>query len=165
MARAILPQAGRDRWIPWTFVAFFAVVLAANAAMIWIAFATWTGLETESAYQKGLAYNRALQEAEAQQALGWRVELDVAAADGRLARLEVALADRHGDLIEDARVSAAFVRPTHAGHDVQLTVPHIHGGVYGADAALPLPGLWEVRVTARSGTDTYRLRRRVYLEP
>ena len=30
----------RDGWIPWAFVAFFGVVLAANGAMIWIAFTT-----------------------------------------------------------------------------------------------------------------------------
>ena len=52
-------------------------MLLANGAMIWLAFATWTGLETEGAYQKGLAYNRTLEEAEAQAALGWQVDLEL----------------------------------------------------------------------------------------
>ena len=36
----------RSRWIPWAFVAFFGVVLAANAVLIVIAITTWPGLET-----------------------------------------------------------------------------------------------------------------------
>jgi len=161
----MIGPASRDRWIPWAFVAFFGVVLAVNAVMIWVAFVTWPGLETTSAYQKGLAYNRTLAAAKAQQALGWRVDLDLATADGRQARLKLTLADRYGDLIEDARVTAAFVRPTDAGHDVELVLPHDHGGVYDAEAALPLAGVWELPLVAESRGDTYRLRRRVYLEP
>jgi nitrogen fixation protein FixH len=162
--RSLAMATDRSRWIPYGFVAFFGVVLLANALMIWIAFATWTGLETDDAYQKGLAYNRTLAAARAQDALGWRVNLDVSAA-GRLAELELTLADRYGSLIEDAKIRAAFVRPTHAGHDVVLGVPHVHAGVYRAEAALPFAGVWELHLVAESGSDAYRLRRRVYLEP
>jgi nitrogen fixation protein FixH len=165
MTPALIHQAGRDGWIPWAFVAFFGVVLAANGAMIWIAFATWTGLETEGAYQKGLAYNRTLAATRAQEALGWRVGLDLAATAGRLAVLELTLADRYGDLIEDAEVMAAFVRPTQAGHDVQFPVPHTHAGVYVAEATLPFAGLWELHLTIQSGGDTYLMRRRINLRP
>ena len=161
----MIDRAVRDGWIPWAFVAFFGVVLAANGAMIWIAFATWTGLETEGAYQKGLAYNRSLAAARAQDALGWRVDLDLAATGGRLAVLELTLADRYGDLIEDGRVTTKFVRPTQAGHDLELTVPHTHAGVYVAQAALPFAGLWELHLTIQSGGDTYLMRRRIYLKP
>ena len=66
MAPALAMATDRSRWIPYAFLGFFAVVLLANGAMIWLAFATWTGLETEGAYQKGLAYNRTLAETEAQ---------------------------------------------------------------------------------------------------
>jgi nitrogen fixation protein FixH len=165
MRPALIGQAGRDGWIPWAFVAFFGVVLAANGVLIWIAFATWTGLETEGAYQKGLAYNRSLAAARAQDALGWRVDLKLAASGGRLAVLKLTLADRYGDLIEDAKVTAVFMRPTHAGHDVALEVPHTHAGVYRAEAALPFAGVWNLRLVAQSGGDAYRVHRRVYLEP
>ena len=74
--RAMVGPASRDRWIPWAFVAFFGVVLAVNAVMIWVAFVTWPGLETTSAYQKGLAYNRTLAASQAQEALGWRVDVE-----------------------------------------------------------------------------------------
>jgi nitrogen fixation protein FixH len=45
-----MPAARRSRWIPWAFVAFFGVVLAANAIMIVIAITTWPGLQTQQAY-------------------------------------------------------------------------------------------------------------------
>jgi nitrogen fixation protein FixH len=163
--RAQAKQVGRSDWIPSAFVAFFGVVFATNAVMLWLAFTTWTGLETESAYQKGLAYNRTLAAAKAQDALGWQVDLDVAAEGERLAGLELTLVDRYGDLIEDAQVMAAFVRPTHVGHDLELTVPHVHGGVYRTEAELPLAGVWQLNLSARSGGDTYRLGRRIYLKP
>ena len=62
MSMTDLRRTGRDTWIPWAFVGFFLVVFAVNGAMMTIAFKTWTGLDTENAYQEGLAYNDRLAE-------------------------------------------------------------------------------------------------------
>jgi nitrogen fixation protein FixH len=97
--------------------------------------------------------------------LGWRVDLDLAATGGRLAVLELTLADRYGDLIEDARVTAEFVRPTQAGHDLEFTVPHTQAGMYVAQATLPFAGAWQLHLIIQSGGDTYLMRRRIYLRP
>jgi nitrogen fixation protein FixH len=165
MVRGITGQAHGDRWIPWAFIAFFGVVLLANAAMIWIAFATWTGLETESAYQKGLAYNRAIEEAEAQAALGWRVGLSLAQPARRTLSIELTLADPHGDMIEDASVNAALVRPTHGGYDQTIGVPHRYGGSYGTEVELPLAGQWDLGVRIEAAGEVWHGKRRVYLKP
>ncbi len=114
MARALPMTTERSRWIPWAFLAFFAVVLLANGTMIWLAFATWTGLETEGAYQKGLAYNRTLEQAEAQAALGWRVDLALE-QQGRALALRLMLVDRHGSLIEEADVTRGLRPPDPRG--------------------------------------------------
>jgi nitrogen fixation protein FixH len=79
--------------------------------------------------------------------------------------LKLTLADRYRDLIENARVTAAFVRPTQAGYDLELTVPHTHAGVYAAEAPLPFAGVWELRLTVQSGGDSYFVRRRIYVRP
>ena len=165
MAQALATAMRGSRWIPCAFVAFFGVVLLANGAMIWLAFATWTGLETEGAYQKGLAYNRVLDQAAAQDALGWDVDLDLAQREGRGLALALALADRHGDLIEDASVSARFVRPTHEGHDRVVVLPHRYGGAYEARIELPLAGQWDVHLTVEHAGEIWREARRVYLRP
>ena len=162
-ARAIMTE--RSGWIPYGFVAFFGVVLLANALMIWIAFATWTGLETDDAYQKGLAYNRTLDEAAAQAALGWEVDLELAQKDERTLALDLVLEGPHGDLIEDAVVSAAFVRPTHEGYDQLVTIPHRYGGEYESLVELPLAGQWELHLTIAAAGELWRETRRVYLRP
>jgi nitrogen fixation protein FixH len=165
MARAIPGTAPRDRWIPWAFVAFFGVVLLANGAMIWIAFATWTGLETEGAYEKGLAYSRTIEQAEAQAALGWRVGLALAQPAARTLSIGLTLVDRYGDLIENADVDAALVRPTHGGHDRAVSVPHRYGGEYETEVELPLAGQWDVRVRIEAAGEVWRENRRVYVKP
>ena len=155
----------RSRWIPFAFIGFFGVVLAANAAMIWLAFATWTGLKTESAYQKGLAYNDRLAEARAQAALGWQV--DVAFAERAPGRLEIAvdLADRYGNPLERALVDATLLRPTHEGHDRTAVLKRTLGGHYEALVELPLAGQWDVDLRVESAGEVWRGTRRVVLRP
>lgn len=159
------PDARRSRWIPWAFVAFFGVVLAANGAMVVLAIASWPGLETQQAYQRGLAHDEALAAAAAQAALGWEVEFALEQTGPRAAALRLDLADRFGNTLQHAEVQAALVRPTHGGHDLVVAVPHHYGGRYLKDIALPLAGQWEVRVRIVAQDGEYRLRERVWIEP
>ncbi|MDF2782483.1 MAG: integral rane protein linked to a cation pump [Geminicoccaceae bacterium] len=137
--RSLAMATDRSRWIPYGFVAFFGVVLLANA--------------------------RTLDEAAAQAALGWEVDLELAQKGERTLALELVLEGRHGDLIEDALVSAAFVRPTHEGHDRVVPIPHRYGGEDAAEVALPLAGQWELHLTIEAGGEVWREPRRVYLRP
>lgn len=165
-ARAmIMPDERRSSWIPWVLVAFFGVVLAANAVMIVIAITTWPGLETRQAYQRGLAHDEALAAAAAQAALGWKVAFAFEQTGARTGALRLDLADRFGNTLQDAEVQVAFVRPTHDGYDLVLEVPHHYGGRYLHDVALPLAGQWEARVHIVAQGREYRLRERVWLDP
>jgi len=162
------PAGGAERrgaWIPWLFVGFFGLVLVANAIMIWLAVSTWTGLETEGAYQKGLAYNRSLEGARAQTALGWTAELEVREAEGGRTLVALDLSDRFGNSIRKAEVRARFVRPTHAGHDVDTELVHEPDGTWRSEVALPLAGQWDVEVGVVSPRGTYRLEERVFIRP
>lgn len=158
-------RARRSGWIPWAFVAFFGVVLAANVTMIVIAFWSWTGVETDRGWRSGLAYKRALEAERAQMTLGWDAALDFEQQGEREATIGLTLEDRHGNPIEDAHVEARFIRPTHDGYDFAADVPRYRGGTYQAEVELPLAGQWDVRVAATAGGDTYRLRKRVHLRP
>lgn len=158
-------QTQRGSWIPWAFIAFFGVVLAANSVMIWFAFASWTGLDTSSPYQRGLAYNRTLEAARKQVELGWKIGFAFQQIADRQGMIEVTLEDGHGDLLEQAEVHATLVRPTHGGYDFVQSLSHDHAGRYSAMLDLPLPGQWEIRIVAAEGGDTYRLTRRIYVRP
>ena len=47
-------------YIPWIFVGVFMVVLAVNGIMVHFAVSSWTGIETENHFIKGLGYNNDL---------------------------------------------------------------------------------------------------------
>lgn len=152
-----------DRWIPWTFVAFFVVLAAVNAVLVVMAVKSWPGVESANAYEEGLAYNRTLEEARRQEALGWRYGFAFRQAGPRLARIEVSLHDRAGAPLAQAEVSARLVRPTSEGRDFDVDLVGDGSGRFAADVAVPLPGLWEVRIAAVHPSGTYRRIERVVL--
>lgn len=139
--------------IPLIFVAFFAVVLTANGIMIYIASSTWTGLETESHYIKGLNYNAALEGAKVQEERGWTSSVVVDEGEGLTAHISVALQAKDGRALSGADFKVRLVRPTHAGHDRGVTLVETKPGQYEADVTFPLAGQWDIRqiVTHREG--------------
>ncbi|MEX2643419.1 MAG: FixH family protein [Acetobacterales bacterium] len=146
----------RSGWIPWVFVGGFAVVIAANATLTYFALSSWTGLETREAYIRGNHYNAVLEADARQQALGWKVEAGLARLPDGSEGLNVELRDAAGRPFGGAAVTARLVRPTHEGYDLDLAVPERAVGSYAVPVRLPLPGIWDVRIEARAGADTYR---------
>ena len=61
-----------------SLIAGFAVVIAVNAALIWFALGSFSGLSEAHAYQAGLAYNETLAAAKAQERLGFVPQFDFA---------------------------------------------------------------------------------------
>jgi nitrogen fixation protein FixH len=155
----------RGRWIPWVFVAFFGVVLVANVTLLVAALHTWTGLETTDAYERGLAYNRALAAAAEREALGWQVTFAFTREGDRRGVIEVGIEDRFGNFLQKAEVTARFVRPTQEGYDRTVTLEHQYGARYSAEVELPLAGQWEVRLSAAERGQQYQLSRRIFVEP
>jgi nitrogen fixation protein FixH len=154
-----------DRWIPLLFFVFFGVVLIANGSLIVAAFVSWPGLETSSAYQRGLVYNKMLAAASEQAELGWKVGFDFAQDGPRRGIVEVDLEDHFGNMLRNAEVRAKFVRPTSEGSDFGVVLDHQIGGRYQAEVELPLEGQWDVRIAASSGGQIYRLSKRIFLQP
>ena len=154
-------------WYPYIFVGGMLVIIAVNVVLILFATGTFTGLETEHHYDRGLAYNDNLRAAEAQEALGWTVSVDYvktdppAGADPHGITLEAHFKDRDGQPIDDLDVRAMLVRPTSAGHDRQADMAPQGAGRYTAHVGLPLMGLWNIRVLADRADAHYQLNRRV----
>ncbi|MDJ0949573.1 MAG: FixH family protein [Alphaproteobacteria bacterium] len=144
----LLRRQGRDWWVPWTFIGFFGVVFAANGVLAYLAFDTWTGLTTKGAYEKGLDHNRTVQTAEDQRRTGWTAAVGLAPSDGGRTKVTVELRGRDGQRLQGAQVVAHFIRPTQAGHDVDLPLSADRDGRYVGEVVLPLPGQWEVRLDA-----------------
>ena len=154
----------RGWYIPWLFVGFFAVVVAVNGVMLHFALSSWTGLETEDHFIKGIRYNRDLAGARAQAERGWRVETSFAGTGPRQGIVALTLHDRQGGLLEGATVTVSLIRPTTQGHDVTLALPYLGAGRYGAPVALALEGQWDLRVAVRHATGDYQDQTRIRVE-
>lgn len=152
-------------WIPWVFIGLFLFVLAVNATMIVIAVSTFTGLETESAYEKGLAYNNRLAAAAEQESWGWAVELDATPKGEQRVALVLEMVDQLGSPITSAEVSGTLLRPVQEGHDVALRLDDQGNGRYAAEITLPLAGQWDIQLTAVARDKTYRLAKRIHVAP
>ena len=164
-------------WYPWTFVAGMLVVIAVNIVMVIYAIGTFPGLETDDAYRKGLAYNQTMAAARAQEERGWHVDVRYApagtlAAAGAAAgavgahegELVVTVVDKAGQPLYGLDVTAALIRPTREGFDKSLTLAPGAAGEYRGEAVLPLPGQWDVRVSARRGNEGFQATRRIMVQ-
>jgi nitrogen fixation protein FixH len=89
---------------------FFLTVAAVNAVMITFAVKTFGGVETENAYKAGLAFNRSIAKAEAQDARHWRV--DIVRVPQREADFTVTVRDGAGRPISGLTLAATLVHPT-----------------------------------------------------
>ncbi len=148
-------------WYPYIFVAGFMVVLMVNLTMAYFANSTFSGLATDNAYEKGLAYNRTLEAARHQAELGWAVDVRVETAADHGLGLSIDYRDRTGQPVEGLTVRARFVRPTAKGFDRDVVLARVASGTYATHQALPLAGVWDVDVTAEGRDVSHHLMRRV----
>lgn len=146
----------KSLWIPWTFVGFFGVVFVVNAVMIWLALTTFTGLDREEPYVRGVGYNDVLAEARRQEALGWQ-----AAVEANRARLAVDVTDRLDRPLRGATVYAELTRPVDAHLDFAADLAAVAPGRYAAPVDWPAPGRWDVLVTIEQDGRRYQHHRRL----
>ncbi len=148
-------------WYPWIFVAMFGVTVVANGALIWSARSSFSGLSAEGAYDKGIAYNRALEGAAAQEKLGWRAEVAFLPGASGTGVIEARLTDRDGRPIAGLEAEVLLRRPTQAGLDQRRALVAQGSGLFRAEVTVPKPGQWIVRVHAFRDQDVFQQETRV----
>lgn len=151
-----------DRWIPLTFCAGLAVVVAVNGTMVAIGLSTWPGVTARDHYRKGLDYNRHLDVLEEERRLGWRAVSSLERA-GDHAALAVEVADASGKPLAEATVTARLLRPTHEGMDRTVALEGLGAGHWGAMVKDLSAGQWDLEIDIRSGGQRYRTRERMHL--
>jgi nitrogen fixation protein FixH len=130
---------------------FFATVSAVDGLFVYKALQSNTGVVTDQAYEKGLAFDKILQEAEQQEALN--VTAKTAYSNGLLS---LQLKDKSGVDVKGARITAKIIRPVAEGHDFEIAFLEKKPGVYESEVKMPLPGLWEAKMEAKWDTKIYR---------
>lgn len=150
-------------WIPWTFVAGFLLVVAVNGVMIWLAAASWTGLVTERAYDRGLEYNRNLEAAAAMAALGWRTTLRVGTAADGVRELTLEARDRKGEPLFGLVVEGRLERPVREGEDRPVVLMPVGGGLYRARLEDLPAGQWQAHLRLTRGGERLVVSERLVL--
>ncbi|MFZ2099025.1 MAG: FixH family protein [Oricola sp.] len=122
-------------------VLFFGTIIGVNLTLAYYANATWTGLVVENSYVESQRFNAVTAEKVRQGELGWTATTDY--ADGAFM---VEVADRNGNAIRDAIVSAKLGHPVQDRDDQTVTLIAQGGTRYAAPVELR-PGVWNVDLT------------------
>ncbi|WP_156840981.1 FixH family protein [Novosphingobium aquimarinum] len=128
-------------------VAFFLVVFAINMAMARLATSTFGGVVVENSYVASQHFNRWLNEAAEEKALGWTVAAERRPDD----RIELQLAK----VPADARVTAVARHPLGRLPDQELSFVQSADGGYVSSQPLPA-GRWTLRILVRADAAVWR---------
>lgn len=129
-------------------VAFFAVVIGVNLFMATQASATFGGVVVENSYVASQEFNKWLDEAEQEKALGWTAQAQ-RQADGRIA---VTLA---GAPASQLALTAVARHPLGRERDKALEFTRQADGSFLSREAIPA-GRWRVRLEATAGAQRWR---------
>jgi nitrogen fixation protein FixH len=145
-----------------SLVGFFVIVAAVNVVMMTFAVKTFGGVETDNAYKAGLAFNRSIADADAQNARHWRVE--IVRMPKREADFTVTVRDRNDRPVTGLILAATLVHPTDRRRDKTAQVVSLGAGMFRLEAAAE-PGQWDLVTTLRDDSDElFRSRNRIVLE-
>lgn len=150
--------APKRSYAPWYFVGFFVVLAVMDGIFVTIATRTHTGVVTEEAYNRGLAYNQTINAAEAQDALGWVSSTRVEDGD-----IVFEIADADAKPLSGAFVKAEISRPIEAGHEQTAVLNETRPGFYVASVEFPADGQWDVRVFLSWQNHKYQSRERLII--
>lgn len=130
------------KFIVWSIVAF-VLLLAINAALIFLAFSTWSGKFTGEGinkYNRDVEYNRVASQLDKQKSLNWTWSLNYP----RGTIVEFALKDAHALLVQGKQVTLKARHSSDPTMDREMRMQQNDKGVYSAD--LGTKGFWYLDV-------------------
>jgi nitrogen fixation protein FixH len=156
------PRELTGRMVLACLVAFFAVVAAVNVMMIRAAVSTFGGIETDNAYQAGLAFAREIAAVEAQEALDWKVRGSLK-SDAADAVVEVIATDATGAPLENLQGAARLLHPADKRADLIVRLGQVAPGIF-VGRTVPIAGQWMLLIElSRDGTTLFRSKNRVFM--
>lgn len=129
-------------------LAFFAVIIAVNFVMAYLANSTWSGLVVANGYVASQSFNSDEAVAKAQEARGWKVAVGHDAG-----RLTISFTGRDAAPLGGMTVTGQLRRPTSERDDKSLSFSEAGRGNYAATARLN-SGVWDVEIAASANGET-----------
>jgi nitrogen fixation protein FixH len=147
--------------VPWLFVAGFAIVIAVNGTMMWLAIDSFSGLYSGHARERGVHYNEVVAQQRSRDALGWAVQ---AGWQPRSNRLDLTLSDATGQPLEGAAVTVELIRPAEKRPPVEVTMSGLGSGKFSGSVLLPARGNWDADIVIEAGGQRFALTKRLFLQ-
>jgi nitrogen fixation protein FixH len=145
-------------------IACFGAVFAVNGWMAYLAVSTFPGGVDPSPYEHGLAYEKDIEAAKAQEARRWNVSEHFARDGQGEATIEVRMLDAAGAPVASLGVTTSFSAPADAKRDQKLTLTETAPGVYSGRLQAER-GQWDVDLeAARDGARVFKSVNRVALQ-
>lgn len=164
MEKIMVEKKRIEPW-PLAIIIFFAVVFSANAVLIYLAVNSKNGLVTDDYYKKGITYNKVIEAQKVQDALGWTGKAEAGGlAVGEAGTFRFSLTDRDGAPVTGARVEAILFRPTKEGFDQKTALAESAPGTYQGQVRPPLPGRWDLKISAVHPEGGYRYAQRIEVQ-
>lgn len=163
-AEALSRKEGK-KVLAW-FIGFFGVMLAANAILVWIALESFSGVETEDAYHKGLEYNETIMLSHAQETEGVEANILFLQNEKQSGQLKISVKDANGLPFKAESVVVTCTRPTSSGHDFDVPMMMESDGNYAASVHFPMLGWWELRAYVKKDSNhaPYQYSRRITVQ-
>lgn len=159
-ARSPRPLTGRR--VLFYLLAFFGLVIAVNVGMARIALSSFSGLETESAYKAGLAFEKDVAAAHEQDSRHWNVEA-VLQRESSTPRIVVTARDAQARPLVGLTPEIRLAHPTDKRRDVPLEVAEIGPGRFQSLTPMPA-GRWDFVIELRrDGEILFRSKSRLSL--
>jgi len=146
--------------VPWLFVAGFALVIAVNGLMMWLAISSFSGLYSNNARARGVHYNRVIAEQRVRDSLGWTIETRWQADSHRLV---LVARDGQGRLLEAAAVAVNLVRPAEKRTPLRIAMEPLGDGRFVAGVALPARGNWDADIVVEAEGHRFAVTKRLFL--
>jgi nitrogen fixation protein FixH len=156
-----LPRSPGFSIVPWLFVAGFAIVIAVNGIMIWLAIASFSGLYSDHARERGVNYNQVMAEQQSRDALGWSVVPSWQADRGVLG---LKVSDAGGQPLAGAVASIELVRPAERRAPIDVALADLGDGRFAGHVVLPERGNWDADIVIEAGGRRFALTKRLFLQ-
>ncbi|NKB56861.1 MAG: hypothetical protein GKS00_11050 [Alphaproteobacteria bacterium] len=149
------------RHVVYILICLFGTVFAVNGLFAYFAISGFPGLETQSAYSKGLAFNDQIARAETLKALGWHMTVERSGRDAVTLRFM----GKSGAPLPVSAVAVTLFHPTYARGDKPLAIRVQTGGIVVAELDGSEKGQRQLRIQA-DGPDGRRIefRRALWLD-
>lgn len=159
---SLLPaRSSSSSIVPWLFVAGFAIIIAVNGTMMWLAVGSFSGLYSGHARERGVHYNEVVAQQRSRDALGWTVQVGWQPGSDRL---DLTVSDAAGQPLEAAVVGIELIRPAEKRPPIEVMMIGSGGGRFSGDVTLPARGNWDADIVVEAEGQRFALTKRLFLQ-